>query len=89
MKILFALLICAPAWAVDTVDHIDIHRYLGTWNEIASIPQSFQKNCYKNTQAEYDLLEDGFIKVINSCETKEGDIDSAPLDISNQYANIE
>jgi apolipoprotein D and lipocalin family protein len=53
---------------VTPVDYVDLSRYLGTWFEIASIPQSFQKQCVGNTRAEYSVAEQGRIKVINSCE---------------------
>ncbi len=53
---------------VTPVDYVDLSRYLGTWFEIASIPQSFQKQCVGNTRAEYSAAEQGRIKVINSCE---------------------
>jgi len=58
---------------VETVKHVDLNRYLGTWYEIASIPQSFQKKCVANTVAEYSLTKNGFIKVLNSCDTKTGE----------------
>jgi len=39
---------------------------------VASIPQSFQKQCIANTTAEYSFAEKGRIKVLNSCDTQEG-----------------
>lgn len=57
---------------VATVPHVDLSRYLGTWYEIASIPQSFQKQCVRNTRAEYSSADDGLIKVTNSCEKSDG-----------------
>lgn len=52
--------------ALETVEHVDIQRYLGTWYEIAAFPQKFQKGCTA-TKAEYSLRGDGDIKVFNSC----------------------
>lgn len=50
---------------------IDFSLYLGKWYEIAKIPHSFQKQCVKNTTAEYSLTEGiGKISVQNSCKTK-------------------
>ena len=49
-----------------TVDHVDLNRYLGTWYEIASFPQSFQKGCTATT-ATYSLRDDGHIDVLNRC----------------------
>lgn len=57
---------------VQTVDYVDLNRYLGTWYEIASIPQSFQRQCVGNTTAEYSLTKANTIKVLNSCDTKSG-----------------
>jgi len=49
-----------------TVPHVDLNRYLGTWYEIASFPAWFQRGCTGST-AEYALLPDGRIRVINRC----------------------
>ncbi len=51
---------------LETVERVDLKRYLGTWYEIASFPQSFQKGC-SCTTAEYRQNDDGSIKVTNSC----------------------
>jgi apolipoprotein D and lipocalin family protein len=62
---------------VQTVAHVDLHRYLGKWYEIASFPAFFQRNCDSNSQANYSELPDGSINVFNTCRTKNGGIDSA------------
>jgi apolipoprotein D and lipocalin family protein len=49
-----------------TVAHVELERYLGTWYEIASFPQSFQSGCTATT-ANYTLRPDGLIDVINNC----------------------
>jgi apolipoprotein D and lipocalin family protein len=54
------------------VDRVDLQRYTGLWYEIAKIPNSFQKNCYKNTTAEYTLRSDGKISVENTCIEADG-----------------
>jgi apolipoprotein D and lipocalin family protein len=51
---------------VDVVAKVDLERYQGTWYEIASFPQSFQRGC-TGTTANYTLLEDGDIRVFNRC----------------------
>jgi len=58
---------------LEVVDHVDLERYLGTWYEIATIPQRFQKGCVAVTAA-YSLRPDGKILVINRCrkETLDG-----------------
>ena len=63
--------------SVSTVENVDLERYLGKWYEVASIPQSFQKQCVKNTTAEYALAEKGRISVLNSCETANGTVSRA------------
>ncbi len=52
--------------ALRTVDRVDLDRYLGTWYEIASFPQSFQRGCTATT-ATYSLRQDGDIDVVNRC----------------------
>lgn len=49
-----------------TVAHVDLARYVGTWYEIASYPQRFQKGCTATT-AVNTLGEDGKIQVVNRC----------------------
>lgn len=51
---------------VKTVDSVDLSKYIGKWYEIGSIPQFFNLGCYCTT-AEYDFLENGNIRVFNSC----------------------
>ena len=53
--------------ALETVPHVDLARYLGTWYEIASFPQSFQRGCTATT-ATYTLREDGQLDVMNRCQ---------------------
>lgn len=57
---------------IPTAQYVDLKRYVGKWFEVASIPQSFQKQCVRNTTAEYSFAEDDLIQVINSCDTKDG-----------------
>jgi len=49
-----------------TVTHVDLERYTGTWYEIASYPQRFQKGCTATT-AVYTLRKDGVFQVVNRC----------------------
>jgi len=53
---------------LQTVPRVELSRYLGTWYEIASIPQRFQSGC-TGTQATYSLRSDGDIEVLNRCRT--------------------
>ncbi len=63
---------------LETVDYVSIDKYLGTWYEIASFPQKFQKGCTA-TKAEYSLRHDGDLKVLNSCNlgSPEGELKQA------------
>lgn len=65
------------AWALNTVENLDLDRYLGEWNQLAAIPQRFARNCASNTTANYSIDESGLIVVDNQCETFEGDTQGA------------
>jgi apolipoprotein D and lipocalin family protein len=54
------------------VPFVDLNRYAGQWYEIAKIPNPFQKKCVMNTTAEYTLLNDGKISVVNRCIKENG-----------------
>lgn len=51
---------------LETVAHVDLSRYLGTWYETANFPQRFQRGCTATT-ATYTLRGDGDIDVLNRC----------------------
>ena len=51
---------------LETVAHVDLARYVGTWYEIAAFPQSFQKGCVATT-AIYTIRADGALDVRNRC----------------------
>jgi len=57
---------------LETVERVELGRYLGTWYEIASFPQRFQRGCTATT-ATYALRDDGRIDVLNSC--RKGSLD--------------
>lgn len=65
----------AESASLDTVESVDLDRYLGKWFEIARYPAWFQKNCTAST-AEYSLRDDGAIQVINRC--RKGGLDGKP-----------
>jgi apolipoprotein D and lipocalin family protein len=70
--VLFALGFAAVAGQekpLQVVPRVDLDRYLGTWYEIATIPQRFQKDCVGVT-ATYTLRDDGKIGVLNTCRKK-------------------
>ena len=51
---------------LQTVEKVDLERYLGTWYEIARYEHFFEKDC-KNVTANYSMLDVDTIKVINRC----------------------
>ena len=57
---------------VETMDYVDLNRYLGKWYEIALLPNWFERKCVEGAVAEYSLLENGMIRVVNRCKTKKG-----------------
>ncbi|MBN2031032.1 lipocalin family protein [bacterium] len=57
-----------------TVDMVDLGRYVGLWYEIAKIPNRFQRQCERNTTAQYMLREDGKIDVVNRCVDENGEM---------------
>jgi apolipoprotein D and lipocalin family protein len=59
------------------VEDVDLTRYLGLWYEIAKIPVWFQKGCAGGTSAEYSLLKEGVVSVVNRCCTEEGKLKEA------------
>jgi len=62
---------------LETVPNVDLNRYMGTWYEIASLPNSFQEGC-NCSKAEYTLVEDE-VKVLNTCrkDSLNGELDDA------------
>jgi apolipoprotein D and lipocalin family protein len=63
---------------LQTVPNVDLNRYMGTWYEIASFPQRFQKGCVASN-ATYLLRNDGKVTVLNRCrnETLDGKLRNA------------
>ena len=51
---------------LQTVPRVELQRYTGTWYEIASFPQRFQRGC-TGTTATYTVRPDGEIEVLNRC----------------------
>lgn len=59
---------------VTPVDQVDLNRYCGTWYEIARLPNRFQRQCACSTSAEYSLLPNGRIRVVNRCRKADGTV---------------
>ncbi|MCC6397438.1 MAG: lipocalin family protein [Bacteroidetes bacterium] len=59
------------------VPEVDLNRYMGTWYEIARLPNSFQGKCVSDVTATYALLDDGDIRVVNRCQKDDGQMSEA------------
>lgn len=55
------------AQELKTVSSVDLNKYSGTWYEVASFPQRFQKGC-ECTTANYTPTDKGYIIVENRCK---------------------
>jgi len=66
---------CASQSDLSTVPEVDIERYSGRWYEIARYPHGFQRQCAGNVTADYEPQQDGTIRVINRCTTRDGATD--------------
>ncbi|MBP7408619.1 MAG: lipocalin family protein [Flavobacteriales bacterium] len=62
----FAMATLSNAQPLRTVPNVDLAKYAGTWYEIASFPQRFQKGCHCTT-ATYTQSRKGYIIVENRC----------------------
>jgi apolipoprotein D and lipocalin family protein len=40
---------------VKSIAELDLSRYMGTWYEIAKLPNWFQRKCVQGTQAQYKI----------------------------------
>jgi apolipoprotein D and lipocalin family protein len=69
---LCALITIAHAQTVQTVKHVDLERYTGTWYEVARLPNRFQKECVANVTARYAARADGQLDVLNQCDKSDG-----------------
>jgi apolipoprotein D and lipocalin family protein len=58
------------------VPELNLSKYQGKWFEISRFPNPFQTKCQKNVSVKFGLLENGFIKVVNSCVQENGTTDS-------------
>ncbi len=53
------------------VASVDVAKYLGTWHQVAWIPNSFQGDCVSDTQATY-TLDGKDLRVQNQCKDAAG-----------------
>ena len=63
---------------VTPVPGFEMSRYLGSWHEIAAIPQFFQRKCIRDTRATYGLdSTSGLVDVENICTRDDGSKEKA------------
>ena len=62
---------------VETMNHVDLESYMGRWHEIALIPNWFEKKCVTAATADYTLMKNGMVRVINRCMSSNGPSESA------------
>ena len=78
---------------LQTVEKVDLERYLGTWYEIARYEHFFEKDC-KNVSANYSIMDEETIKVINKCtkiqtnEKKEAKARAYAVDDTNSKLKV-
>jgi apolipoprotein D and lipocalin family protein len=61
LMLLVAITGCATGPPIETVDSVNIERFMGDWYVIANIPHAIEKDAY-NAVESYRLAEDGTIE---------------------------
>ena len=78
---------------LQTVEKVELNKYLGSWYEIARYEHFFEKDC-KNVVANYSMMDEKTIKVINKCtkiqtnEKKEATARAYATDESNSKLKV-
>ncbi len=57
-----------------TADYVDVGRYVGKWYSVKALPQFFTRNCKAQT-AEYEVINERTISVLNTCIKTKGTTD--------------
>jgi apolipoprotein D and lipocalin family protein len=69
-----APLVRAP---LQVVAPVDLRRYAGLWHEQARLPNRFERKCSGPVTAEFTLLDNGGVKVLNRCVRADGSFDES------------
>ncbi|GGF73147.1 membrane protein [Paracoccus acridae] len=77
----------------NTVAHVDLDRYLGTWFELCRLPLKWEPDGARDVTATYSLNDDGTIRVDNRCLDEDGKPTQAlgqakPVDDSNARLTV-
>lgn len=70
----------------ETVDFVDVEKYMGKWYEIAKYPVIFERGLVGVT-AEYTLLDDGKVRVVNQGFRRDFDGDLSLIEGTAKVAN--
>lgn len=62
---------------LNTIERLDVARYMGTWYQIAHYPNRFQAKCVGETSATYSLTPSGTVSVLNRCRLADGRMNEA------------
>ena len=74
------------------VERIELDRYLGTWHEVARLPNRYQDDCISGTTATYLRGEDGEIVVRNACTADDGErlsVDGVAREVVSGSGNLQ
>jgi apolipoprotein D and lipocalin family protein len=82
----FSLVSCSSSKDLPTVSEVDLNRYAGLWYEIARLPNRFEKGLDCIT-AQYTLLENGKVEVINQGRKVEKDNEKSSIKGSARVPN--
>jgi apolipoprotein D and lipocalin family protein len=72
LSIMFSLSAHSKDQPLPTPENVDIGRYIGKWYTIAALPHFYTRSCEGQT-AEYQVLNERQISVLNTCIKKMGD----------------
>ncbi|SDY61794.1 lipocalin family protein [Citreimonas salinaria] len=59
-----------------TASEVEPQAYTGTWYEVARTPAPFQQECQGGVTAQYSLIDDTTMEVVNRCDTSGGETQS-------------
>jgi apolipoprotein D and lipocalin family protein len=54
---------------------LDVPAYMGTWYQVAWVPNRFQSQCVSDTTADYRQQPQGTVEVVNRCRLADGRVD--------------